>query len=175
MLELRPVSYDHPDAQELTERAQAYYVELYGGPDSDPMTATEFAAPRGGFVVGYLDQAPVAMGGWTLAEDRDRVGGRVAKIRRMFVDAAARRLGLAGAVLHQLEADAARAGVTSMILATGRPQQAAIAFYRRHGYRDIPAFGYYAGTDEVVCLGKRMPLAQPTDEAPPTNGPEATT
>ena len=174
MLELRQVSYDHPDAQELTERAQAYYVELYGGPDSDPMTAAEFTAPCGGFVVGYLDQTPVAMGGWTLAEDRDRDGGRVAKIRRMFVDAAARRLGLAGAVLQQLETDAARVGVTSMILATGRPQQAAIAFYRRHGYLDIPAFGYYAGTDEVVCLGRTLPPTQPTDRTQPTDGAQPT-
>jgi hypothetical protein len=60
VLELRRLSYDHPDAQELTARAQTYYVELYGGPDDDPLTADELAAPHGGFVVGYLDGAPVA-------------------------------------------------------------------------------------------------------------------
>lgn len=160
MLELRPVAYDHPDAQELTARAQAYYVELYGGPDSDPITAAEFAAPRGGFVVAYLEGLPVAMGGWTVTQDGP--GTRVAKIRRMFVDAAARRQGLAGRVLHRLETEARGAGVTTVILATGRPQRAAIAFYRRHGYTDVPAFGYYAGSDEVVCLGKALTPAQPT-------------
>lgn len=160
MLELRPVPYDHPDAQELTEQAQAYYVELYGGRDDDPMTAVEFAAPRGGFVVGYLDGVPVAMGGWTAPEDGS--GTRTAKIRRMFVAATARRHGLAGAVLQRLEADAAAAGVTSMVLATGQPQQAALAFYRRHGYTDVPAFGYYAGSDQVVCLGKTLRAGQPT-------------
>lgn len=160
MLELRPVPYDHPDAQELTERAQAYYVELYGSRDDDPMTADEFAAPRGGFVVGYLDGAPVAMGGWTAAEGGS--GTRTAKIRRMYVDAAARRQGLAGSVLQRLEDEAAAAGATSMILATGRPQQAAIAFYRRHDYTDIPAFGYYADSDQVVCLGKTLRADQPT-------------
>ena len=160
MLELRPVPYDHPDAQELTERAQAYYVELYGGRDEDPMAPSEFAAPQGGFVVGYVDGAPLAMGGWTVTADGS--GARVAKIRRMFVTPAARRKGLAAAVLARLESEAARAGVTSMILATGRPQRAALAFYRRHGYADIPAFGYYAGTDQVVCLGKTLPSPQPT-------------
>ena len=77
--ELRPLSYDHPDAQELTERAQAYYVELYGGRDDDPLAAAEFEPPRGGFVVGYLDGAPVAMGGWSLTASD--LGDRVAKIR----------------------------------------------------------------------------------------------
>ena len=60
MIALRPVSYDHPDAQELTERAQAYYIDLYGGRDDDPLTAAEFAAPRGGFVVGYGGKSHVA-------------------------------------------------------------------------------------------------------------------
>ena len=161
MFELRPLSYDHPDAQELTERAQAYYVELYGGPDEDPLTAAEFAAPRGGFVVGYLDGAPVAMGGWSFTASD--LGDRVAKIRRMYVDAAARRQGLARAVLGHLEAEAARHGTTMIILATGEPQLEAIAFYRRHGYTDIAPFGYYADGDQVVCLGKTLaPRLQPT-------------
>ena len=117
MLELRPVSYDHPDAQELTERAQAYYVELYGGRDEDPLTAAEFERPRGGFVVGYLDGAPVAMGGWSLTASD--LGDRVAKIRRMYVDATVRRQGLARAVLGHLETEAAGHGVTMIILRPG--------------------------------------------------------
>ena len=161
MFALRPVSYDHPDAQELTERAQAYYVELYGGRDDDPMTAAEFEPPRGGFVVGYLDGAPVAMGGWSLAASD--LGDRVAKIRRMYVDAAARRQGLARAVLGHLETEAAGRGVTTIILATGQPQVEAIRFYRSHGYLDVTPFGFYAGSDQVVCLGKQLGSArQPT-------------
>ena len=154
MLELRPVSYDHPDAQELTERAQAYYVELYGGRDDDPLTAAEFTRPRGGFVVGYLDGAPVAMGGWSLTVSD--LGDRAAKIRRMFVDPAVRRQGLARALLGHLEEEAARHGVTMIILATGQPQVEAIGFYRSHGYVDVTPFGFYAGSDQVVCLGKML-------------------
>ena len=161
MFALRPVSYDHPDAQELTERAQAYYIDLYGGRDDDPLTAAEFAAPRGGFVVGYLEGAPVAMGGWTLTAGDP--GHQVAKIRRMYVDAAVRRQGLARAVLTHLETEAARHGVTMIILATGRPQVEAIGFYRSRGYTNVTPFGYYAGSDQVVCLGKELgPAAQPT-------------
>jgi ribosomal protein S18 acetylase RimI-like enzyme len=161
VFELRPRPYDHPDVQQLTERAQAYYVEIYGGPDEDPLKAAEFVAPRGGFVVGYLDGAAVAMGGWTFTAD-DR-GDRVAKIRRMYVDASVRRQGLARAVLVHLEAEAARHGVTRIVLATGQPQVGAIGFYRGHGYTDIAPFGYYADSDQVVCLGKELgPGTQPT-------------
>ena len=161
MFELRQLSYDHPDARELTERAQAYYVEIYGGRDDDPLTAAEFAVPQGGFVVGYLDGVPVAMGGWT--HTAGDPGERVAKIRRMYVDAAVRRQGLAAAVLVHLETAAARHGVSRIILATGAPQLAAIGFYRSHGYRDIAPFGYYADSDQVVCLGKDLASqTQPT-------------
>ena len=47
----------------LTERLQQEYVEMYGGPDSTPVDPTEFAAPKGGFLVGSLEGVPVAMGG----------------------------------------------------------------------------------------------------------------
>ncbi len=161
MLELRAVSYDHPDARALTERAQAYYSQLYGGPDDDPLAAVELSSPRGGFVVGYLDDEPVAMGGWTFAEHP--LGQRTVKIRRMYVDAGARRHGIGVAVLRELESDAVRQGATTAVLATGRPQQAAIAFYRRCGYADIDPFGYYGESDQVVCLGKQ--LHRPQDEA----------
>jgi GNAT superfamily N-acetyltransferase len=187
VFELRRRSYDHPDARVLTERAQAYYVSIYGGRDDDPLIAGALAPPGGGFVVGYLDGAPVAMGGWLLTDselgdrelgdrelgdrelgDRElgdrELGDRVAQIRRMFVDQAVRRRGLARAVLQHLESDAVRHGATMIILATGRPQVEAIAFYRRHGYTDVPPFGFYAGADQVLCLGKDLGLdrVQPT-------------
>lgn len=154
MFELRPVSYDDADAQALTDRAQQFYIQLYGGTDDDPLTAAEFSPPRGGFVVGYLDDQPVAMGGWSFTDHQ--LGHRVVKIRRMFVDAQVRRHGLAGVLLSRLEADAVRHGATAAVLATGQPQQAAIAFYRRCGYLDIAPFGYYSDSDHVVCLGKDL-------------------
>lgn len=164
VFEIRSLSYDHPDALTLTEQVQDYYREIYGGRDEDPLTAEELIPPHGGFVVGYLDGRPVTMGGWlfTGSPPGEASGGgvqpreRVAQIRRMFVVPEARRHGLATSVLTRLEHDAARHGATRIILATGQPQQAAIAFYRRHGYADIAPFGYYAGGGLLVCLGKNL-------------------
>ena len=153
VFELRSCPYDHPDAVALTERAQAYYVGIYGGRDDDPLNATDFRLPAGGFVVGYADGSPIAMGGWTFAGEP---GPPVAHLRRMFVDASARRRGWAGAILNALETEAAARAATSVILSTGRPQVEAIAFYRSSGYTDVPVFGYYAGSQGVVCLGKRI-------------------
>jgi GNAT superfamily N-acetyltransferase len=169
VFELRPLSYDHPDAEVLTERAQEYYVDIYGGRDEDPLAAAELTPPHGGFVLGYLDGEPVAMGGWVLVDGPESTrayGARVAQIRRMYVDAGLRRRGLATAVLAHLETDAARFGVTMIILATGQPQVEAISLYRRHGYRDIAPFGYYAGGDLVVCLGKDLSLEASRPDRP---------
>jgi ribosomal protein S18 acetylase RimI-like enzyme len=150
MLDLRTARYDHPDAVALTEQAQRYYVEVYGGPDDDPLTAESFAPPRGGFLLGYVGTAPVAMGGWFFGAE-----GR-AYLRRMFVAPTHRRLGYGRRLLAALEADATAAGATELVLATGRPQAEAIALYRAAGYADVRPFGHYAGSDQAVHLGKRL-------------------
>jgi GNAT superfamily N-acetyltransferase len=157
--QLRPASYDSPDAMALTEQAQLFYVELYGGPDDTPFTVDEFAPPLGRFYVGYLDERPVAMGGWRFSPVLAPVGAiRPAEIKRMFVRADVRQLGLAQRVLAALEATALDAGADWMILETGRPQVAAVGLYRASGYVDIAPFGFYADKPSVVSLGKRLQL-----------------
>ena len=89
-----------------------------------------------------------------------------AKIRRMYVDPVVRRRGFAHRLLGALEEGARAAGVERMVLATGRPQTAAIAMYRAAGYADIAPFGYYADSAGVVCLGKTLvPTARSTKPA----------
>jgi GNAT superfamily N-acetyltransferase len=154
---LREVGYDQPDPAALTALAQDFYVSIYGGPDDTPFTTDEFAAPRGRFLVGYLDGAPVAMGGWRLRRPGDPSWAlRPAEIKRMFVVEAVRGRGLASLVLAALESGAAAAGADWLLLETGRPQTSAIALYRRSGYRDVPPFGFYAAEPDVVSLGKRL-------------------
>ena len=155
--ELRPVRYDSPDAVALTDQAQSFYVELYGGPDDTPFTAEEFNPPRGRFYVGYLDGRPVAMGGWRFSPFNAPAGAqRLAEIKRMFVRADVRQQGLARRLLTALESGARDAGADWLILETGRPQVAAVALYRASGYVDIAPFGFYANEPDVVSLGKRL-------------------
>jgi GNAT superfamily N-acetyltransferase len=156
-LELRPTRYDHPDATALTDHAQRFYVQLYGGPDATPFTADEFAPPRGNFLIGYLEGRPVAMGGWRFSPVRAPEGAeRPAEIKRMFVHETVRGRGLARRLLGALEDDALAAGADWMILETGQPQVAAIGLYRTAGYSDIAPFGFYADKPTVVSLGRRL-------------------
>lgn len=120
----------------------------YGGEgDTAPIDTGEFVAPGGHFVVAYLGNQPVGMGGW-------RRHGTEAELKRMYVRDAYRGRGIARAVLAELETSAADAGITRLILETGLVQPEAIALYRSAGYTDIPAYGFYAESELSVHLGK---------------------
>ena len=101
-VQIRPVGYDHADAQALIEQVQQEYVVRYGGRDGTRVDPTEFAPPRGLFAVAYEGDEPVAIGGWRRHEP-GTYGGltceRPAEIKRMYDAAAARGRGYARAVL----------------------------------------------------------------------------
>ena len=78
------------------------------------------------------------------------------EIKRMFVAPAARRRGVARAVIAELEAWARERGFTAAILETGDRQAEAIALYERCGYTRIPAFGPYVGLPASVCMRKTL-------------------
>ncbi len=155
-LDIRRVGYDHPDAVALTELAQAFYVQIYGGPDATPYTIAEFTPPHGDFLVGYLDGRPVAMGGWRFVDAAVEGARRPAEIKRMFVRDDHRRRGLARALLHAVERSASAAGADWMILETGAPQVEALALYTAHGFTPITPFGFYSGEPSARNLGKRL-------------------
>ena len=78
-----------------------------------------------------------------------------AEIKRMWVDPAHRRRGLAGALLDELERAATRAGCPRTVLETGTEQPEALAFYRARGYVAIPRFGVYRDEAEQPLLRAR--------------------
>jgi ribosomal protein S18 acetylase RimI-like enzyme len=156
-LEVKPRAYDHPDAARLIAEAQKFYVALYGGPDETPFTPNDFAPPVGRFLVGYWAGEPVATGGWRFSDAGVPAGARrPAEIKRMFVRESARHRGHARQMLAALEADATAAGADWMILETAHRQVAAVALYRSSGYTEIEPFGYYAGSDGVLNLGRPL-------------------
>lgn len=146
--DLRVAAYDSTDAQLLTAEVQAIYQERYGGEgDTAPVDTTEFDGSNGRFFMIYVDGVPAAMGGW-------RWHGDDGEIKRMFVREAYQGRGLARVILAELERTAAAAGIGRLILETGLEQPEAIALYRSAGYKDIPAFGFYADDPLSVHLGK---------------------
>jgi GNAT superfamily N-acetyltransferase len=154
---IEQVRYDHPDTVALTSEVQAYYQQIYGGPDDTPLGENEFAPPAGAFFIGYSGGTPVAMGGWRwhlapLGIPADRP----AEIKRMYVVESLRGRGLARRLLGHLEDSARAAGADAIVLETGRRQPAAVALYRSSGYHDIPRFGHYAHAPGAIHLGKPL-------------------
>ena len=141
-MRIEPRPYDQPDTQQLVDRINSYYQDIYGGPDRDPTGPGQFVPPAGLFLVGYLDDVPVACGGW-----RRRPDG-TAEIKRMYVADEARGRGLARELLAELERTAAGAGAQRIVLNTGYRQGEAMALYESSGYaRTDERFGVYAPID----------------------------
>src|SRR3954452_3702487 len=147
----------HPDAETLVEQVQQEYVVRYGSRDETPLEPGYFAPPTGAFFVGYLAGAPVATGAWRRRHDVVVDGtDETAEIKRMYVAPAARRRGLARAMLTLRERTARAAGAQAMVLETGLAQPEAIALYESTGYAPIPRFGFYKDAPLARCFGRRL-------------------
>lgn len=128
----------HRDAQRCLH---AYYAELDErfdaglDPDRSRQVGLDEARPPAGlFVVATLRGDPVGCGALKLHR------GQPAEIKRMWVDRAARGLGVGRRLLADLEARARDAGATKVRLDTNRTLVEAIAMYRSTGYTEVPAF-----------------------------------
>jgi putative acetyltransferase len=149
-LRIGAVPFDHPDAAVLRVAQRAELTERYGTPDSEPGPAPT-AADTTVFLLAR-DADGTAVGCGALRE----LGPDVGEVKRMYVVPSRRRSGVAGVVLAALEAEAARRGWTLLRLETGTEQPDAMAFYERHGYRRIPNFGHYAGSELSVCYERAL-------------------
>ena len=158
-LVLREEPYDGTAARILVEAVQQEYVDRYGGPDETPVDPRDFTRPRGAFVVGYLDDEPVATGGLRL------VASDTAEIKRMYVAPVVRGRGWSRVVLAKLEELATELGARRVILETGRRQPEAIGLYESAGYERIDGFGHYRCEPESVSYGKQLSRPEEADRA----------
>lgn len=149
-ISIASMPYNSPDAAALVEGLQDEYVRIYGSRDDSPVDADQFAPPRGGFAVGYVEGTPIAIAGWRLHDD-----GR-AELKRMYVAEANRGNGYSRIMLQWLERSAAAAGVSVMVLETNQQHPAALRLYRSAGYEPVSAFGYYADDPGSVYLGRDL-------------------
>jgi GNAT superfamily N-acetyltransferase len=157
-VELRAVPYDDPVAQYLVGQVQQEYVTRYGGPDEAVVDPAEFIPPAGIFLVAEVDGVPAGCGAWRALPTGE------AEIKRVYVEPAFRRRGLAALIVAALEDGAAAAGHGSVILNTGDQQPEALALYARLGYTPVPGYGIYACAPGAVFLGKDLPQGE--EESP---------
>ena len=137
-VELRQVDPTHPDARQCF---RAYFADLDSrselGFDPDAGISAEpheLTPPAGALLIAYLHAEPVGCGAVK------HHPGAPSEIKRMWVSASARGLGIGRRLLTELEARAARSGASVARLETNRALVEAIALYRSAGYREVPAF-----------------------------------
>jgi DNA-binding MarR family transcriptional regulator/GNAT superfamily N-acetyltransferase len=128
----------HPEARRAVE---AYVTELAqrfdGGFDpalSISAADEEISPPAGLFLMATLHGEPVGCGALKFHP------GAPAEIKRMWIAAEVRGLGLGRRLLAELEARAAARGVRALRLETNRALAEAISLYRSAGYREVAAF-----------------------------------
>jgi predicted GNAT family acetyltransferase len=97
-----------------------------------------------------VDGVPAACGAWRVH------GDGIVEIKRVYVEPAFRRRGLAQLIMGALEESAARAGHRSVLLNTGLRQPEALELYARLGYRDVRGYGIYATSPDARFLGKDL-------------------
>ncbi|MBL3667561.1 GNAT family N-acetyltransferase [Streptomyces sp. M2CJ-2] len=158
-MNIRRVSYDHPDAVKLNDEVQAEYHVRYGdGGDATPMDPADFRPPNGIYLLAYDENdTPVASGGWRV-QNTNGEGNRDgdAELKRMYVTEGMRGRGLARRILAALEGDARAAGRLRMVLETGTQQPEAVALYTSSGYEPCEKFGYYRFHESSLCYAKPL-------------------
>lgn len=125
-----------PDILALLATADAYYRALYP-PESNHLLDVE--ALRGSDVRFLVARA----GGRALGTGALAWRGAFVEIKRMWVDPAARELGLGRRMLGALETLARAEGAAVLHLETGVRQPAALALYRSAGFAQTGPFGDY--------------------------------
>jgi GNAT superfamily N-acetyltransferase/DNA-binding MarR family transcriptional regulator len=132
---------DEPTSAAVQYCFEAYFAELdarfesgFDSARSISADADELSEPRGLVLVARLRDEPVGCAALKLH------GSDPAEIKRMWVAATARGLGLGRRLLRELEEQARHRGATRARLETNRALTEAINLYRSAGYAEVAAF-----------------------------------
>ena len=128
------------DARALIGELEATLAANYPPEQRHGLRLEAIFQPHIRFYVAWLDALAAGCGGVALFGD-------FAELKRMYVRPAARRQGVAQALLAELETTARNTGMAMLRLETGTEQHAAIRLYERAGFTICNAFGDYAAMD----------------------------
>lgn len=134
-----------PGVAALLRDGEAFAESLYPAEENFIMPLEELEKPGVTVFVARVDGEALGMA--ALVQH-----GCEFELKRLFVSGGARGRGLAGGLLDALEGHARDAGAVVIRLETGNRSTAALALYDRRGYRRIPRFGPYVGSESSVCM-----------------------
>jgi GNAT superfamily N-acetyltransferase len=118
--------------------------------DEADLMAIEQVYLRGGgeFLIGFLRERLVAMGGF------ERLSDTSAELRRMRIERELQGRGYGSQLLRELERVAVRSGIRTVCLSAARRRPLTLEFYRKHDYQETGR-GFY-GEVETVRFSKRL-------------------
>jgi putative acetyltransferase len=149
VLDIRMESPLSGEARALIAESQSALEQVYAPDEIFTLDPEELAAPNAQFLVARMDGKPV---GCIALVDMLRYG----ELKRLFVDTAARGLGLGQRLVAEAEAAARDVGLSVLRLETGPELVPAVKLYRSLGYRETGPFGDYADLPCSLFMEKRL-------------------
>jgi putative acetyltransferase len=151
-ISIRRERADQPDVVPLIEASDAFANALYPAESNHFVDIATLCEPAVVFLVARTDGRAVGCG--AMLHDPRGWG----EIKRMFVSAEARGRKIGARILAELERTAAAEGLSMLRLETGFRSMAALATYRRAGYRECPPFGDYRPDPLSVFMEKTLDM-----------------
>ena len=140
-LGLVAVAPEDPRSAEADACLRAYFAEIderfetgYDLDAAEPFAVDDMVEPEGVLLLARMGERPVGCGALHFFPDG------VADVKRMWVDPAARGLGLGRRMLIELETLARTRGVALLRLETNRSLIEAVGLYRSLGYEEVDPF-----------------------------------
>ena len=149
-VEIRPEDPRQPDVQALLSQSDEYLRALYPAESNHLVSADVLGTDRAVFLAARRDGE--LLGSIALLV----IAPGHAEMKRMFVRAEARGIGVGRRLLNALEEVACHRNITQISLETGIRQSEAIALYRASGYQDCPPFGDYKADPLSLFMTKSL-------------------
>ena len=140
-----------PDARQLLDALSEALLRINGDSGRSSFDV-EAATPRGGFYIAR-DGAGELLGCAAL-RPLGEPDSTTAEFKRMYARPGSN--GVGAALLAHVEAQARRHGYRALHLSTRVANARAVAFYAKHGYAPVIAWGKYVGAAQSTCLGKSL-------------------
>jgi DNA-binding MarR family transcriptional regulator/GNAT superfamily N-acetyltransferase len=155
-----------PDSADARWCIEEYFRELaarfetgFDPAKSIPARADELTPPAGVFLIARLDGQPIGCGALRINN------GKIGEIKRMWVRADVRGLGVGRRILEKLEELGRDFGLRTLRLETNRALEEAQALYRKCGYLEIAPFNdepyAHHWFEKAIDGAMRPPTASP--------------
>ena len=135
-----------PDYKLLIKELNRSLLEITNDSGESSFSLDEIDIEEAGFMVVYLDSAPVACGSFR------KLNSITCEFKRMY----SKQPGAGRFLIKELEIYAKHKGYFSAVLSTRRINSKAVNYYQRNSYSEIKPYGKYVGRTQSICMGKKI-------------------